>query len=128
MKHKDPRKRISQKHGLSSDAAIIVALIKEQPLEKNQLIKEASISPSTFSRDEPTLLDENVIKIIDGKYALWNYESKTTLLEKIFKDLKDSRTNAVNLGFLANLAGMPPEEIIVDAYRLAKENNILISE
>jgi hypothetical protein len=124
MRYKNPEDRQSQKRGLGSDAAIIVTLIKEQPLEKKQLIEKAHVSDSSFSRVEPILLREKLLKQVDGGYALWYFESNVTILEDIFKDLKKNERYYVKIEELANLAGIPPKEIESEAYRLAKKYGI----
>ena len=128
MNTKKPKEIKGRKGGLSSDAAIIVTLLKEQPLEKKLLIKKSMVSESSFSRDQPMLLDENVIKMVEGGYALWYYESTIILLEKKFMELQQSNESAVRIGTLANYSGTPPEKIREEAYRLGKQYRITVLE
>jgi hypothetical protein len=125
MRNKDPEERRSKKPRLSSDAAVLVALLKKQPLEKGELIKNARISDSSFSRDEPLLLRE-AIKIVNGRYVLINYESLDVDMEEIFKELKYENKDVVRIEELANKVGKPPEAIKEQAYSLGKKYGILI--
>ncbi|MCX6654167.1 MAG: hypothetical protein NTY03_03490 [Candidatus Bathyarchaeota archaeon] len=95
-------------------------------MEKKQLIEKAHVSDSSFSRVEPILLREKLLKQVDGGYALWYFESNVTILEDIFKDLKKNERYYVKIEELANLAGIPPKEIESEAYRLAKKYGISI--
>jgi len=73
-------------------------------------------------------LDENVIKMVEGGYALWYYESTISLLEKKFLELQQSKEPAVMIGTLANYSGTPPEDVRKEAYRLGKQYGIMVLE
>ncbi len=62
------------KRRLSSDARIIVALLRKQPLGKDELCKKAGVPLSTFYRICRMLEDLGILKEIEvGGYALWSY-------------------------------------------------------
>jgi len=77
-----PQNSSSRKRQLSSDAKIIVTLLKRQPQTKKELREETKISESAFYRNVFLLTEENIIKCEDGLYALWNFIS----LEKTVED------------------------------------------
>ncbi len=127
MRIKVPEDRQSKKPHFSSDAAILVALLKKQPQGKSELIKNSGISGSSFSRDEPLLLREGAMKIIEEGYVLSNYEKIDVDINEIFMILKGENRVEVTLEELANRMGKPPNTIIDQAYRLGKLYNIHIS-
>jgi hypothetical protein len=126
LRIKDPEDRSSIKARLGSDAAVLAVLLRNQPIEKRELITKAGISDSGFSRVEPLLLVEKLIKIIDGKYVLFNYENLDVDMEEIFKKFKNENKTEVRLEVLANMTGKPPEKIRDKAYSLAKKYNMHI--
>jgi len=127
MKIKDPEERWSKKPHLSTDAAILVALLKKQPQDKRELIKNSRVSDSSFSRDEPLLLREVAIKIVDEGYALSNYEKLDVDIEKEFRKLKVENRATVSIEELANRVGKPPELIREQSYRLGSKCKIIIT-
>jgi hypothetical protein len=121
----EPQKRISQKQKLSSDAAIMAVLMKRQPLGKKELIHGAAIDDSTFSRVEPLLLREEVIKITNDKYYLFNYEGDE-ILEEVFNQLAKNGKLVVMIEEVADLVGRPPEDIRKQAYKIGKKYGVHI--
>jgi hypothetical protein len=116
-----------RKRGLSSDAKIISALLK-QPLSKKEICMETKISDSTFHRNISLLIKSQKIKQVeDGKYALWEFE----YLEKIIKDafIKSmNQTWAFSSGRIVNMVGKNWPQIQVQAYKIAHELDLTISE
>jgi hypothetical protein len=125
MRNKKPEERLSQNKTLGSGAAIMAALMKGQPLSKRELIQKAAIDDSTFSRMEPLLLREDLIKVIDDKYYLFNYEFDE-VLDDIFKKFVNDGRKLVLIEEVADLAGRSPESIIDNAYKKAKKYDVHI--
>jgi hypothetical protein len=123
MRNKKPEERLSQNKKLGSGAAIMAALMKGQPLSKRELIQKAAIDDSTFSRMEPLLLREDLIKVIGDKYYLFNFEGDE-VLEEIFKKFMSEGRKLVQIEEVADLAGRSPESIIDNAYKIAKKYDV----
>jgi hypothetical protein len=83
---------------------------------------------STFSRVEPLLLREKLIKIVEEKYALINYELSDFNLEDVFRDMIKENSNVTTLSYLSNNVGKSPDFIKEDAYRLGKKYGVRISD
>jgi len=64
---------------LSTDARILIALIKRQPQKRLDLCKSARIHPTTFSRLKRLLTNEGIIKESASGYSLWNYNELPSL-------------------------------------------------
>lgn len=72
------------KRKLGSDAKLIIALLKEQPLEMDELCKRAGISLNTFFRIRPLLKKRGIIKETQKGYALFTYnEAEEQVIEAI---------------------------------------------
>ena len=63
-----------KKRKLSSDAKIIIALMKKQPQAKADICKQETVNPKTFYRVASFLEEIKIIKRIDGMDALWNFD------------------------------------------------------
>ena len=125
MRTKAPADRLSKKMRMGSDAAVLVALMRRQPLEKRDLIREAKIDDSTFSRVEPLLLSRGLIGITNDKYHLFNYEGGEELEEIFKKFVKDSKY-LVTLEEVADLVGRSPEGIKDQAYKMGHRYGVHI--
>lgn len=68
---------------LSADAKILIALTKQQPQKRLDLIKSAGIHPTTFSRIKRLLLNGGIIKETAHGYCLWNYIEPTSLWNRL---------------------------------------------
>src|SRR4030042_521649 len=66
--------KLSDQKKLGSEAKIIAALKNKQPLEPENICKAAGIDLSTFYRHFRVLERSKLVKRIDNKYALWDYE------------------------------------------------------
>jgi hypothetical protein len=64
------------KKELSSDAKIIVSLLKKQPQNTDELCKSAGVPRSTFYSDRPALENSGVLKETEKGYALWTYDDR----------------------------------------------------
>lgn len=118
--------KISDKKKLSSDAKVILVLMKRQPLAFQDLYKRAKIHEKTLYRLLRLLLDRGIIKeVSERKYALSDY----TTLEETFIKLKKkySALKEVSLDDLAYDVGKPPEDIRQKAYELAKKHGLRIA-
>lgn len=73
----------SDKRDLSADTKIIVALIREQPLNRTMLCEKAGIDTSTFYRVRRVLLNRNIIKKNDKGYCLFNFRDQQSLWEMV---------------------------------------------
>ena len=80
----------TSKSQLSSDARIIVALIKNQPLTKKEICDQTKISIQTFYRNISILNKKQIIKCVDQKYALRNFEPLETKIESAFSKLMNA--------------------------------------
>jgi hypothetical protein len=126
MSKKPGRKKQSsrnRKKQLSSDARIIYALNKEQPLSKAQLLEKAQVLPKTFDWIKPFLLEKQSIKRVDGMYALKEYDPSEKIIEDVFiSDMRARRQT--NSESLVNEVGKPWHEIESLAYKIAKKLNL----
>jgi len=66
--------KLSDQKKLGSEAKIIAVLKHNQPLEPENICKAAGIALSTFYRHFRVLERSKLVKKIDNKYALWDYE------------------------------------------------------
>jgi len=121
-----PQQSAFRKRQLSSDAKIIVALLKNQPQDKAQLLQSTGVSESAFYRDASFLLGTGIIKITDGTYSLWFFDP----LEKIIEDTLikfTSEKQFVNAIVISNEIGKPWPEIASLTYQVAKKLGLTIS-
>jgi len=69
---------------LSTDAKIIVALLREQPQSIDKICTSAGISKRTFYYKRAVLEKSGIIREVDGDYALWTYvEAEKAVMETI---------------------------------------------
>ena len=116
-----------RKNKLSSDAIIIIALIKKQPQTKEEICQKALVGIKTFYRIASFLEEKDIIKRIDGLYALWNFD----FLEKTIEDAlsKLLRENLVVYPiFVVNEIGKPWPEIEAVTYKIANKLGLTITE
>ena len=104
MDHKDSRKdannrgwKTSDQKELSADTKIIGALKGKAPQDVADICEKANINKSTFYRYRHLLLGNGLMKEIDGKYVLWDYEESPTLWFRKQQELQKAR------GFLIKL-------------------------
>lgn len=120
-KEKDSR----PKKELLSDAKFLVALLKGQPLSKNELLNHPTykLRKSTFDRSKERLIDNKVIKEVDGKFSLWNYEPLEAKLEECFRgwEREGLFVRTVSIDDLSNRVGESPDEVKRFAYKLARK-------
>lgn len=108
------RKRVGslfyRKRGLSSDARIILALLKKQPQSIDDLCKNASIPRQTQYRVLPTLKDLGIIVETQRGYALGNY-----------KDAEEAVIKAIEKWRIMGFRDPDPREI-ADEVNLSTED------
>lgn len=106
---------------LSADAKIIFALLKNQPQNKADLIKTQKLSEPTFYRVINLLKNKDIIKLEDGKYALWNYDCTEKQIKEILMQPVTDRNWRVSFLTIANQVGKPYSQIEPLVYRIVKE-------
>ena len=110
----------SKKKQLSTDAKIIRILLKEQPLTGKEICEKEKINPQTFSRHIKFLLETNLIKSLDNKYALWNFDPIETQIESAFSILFQ-KCMFVSSDLIACEVGKPWSEIESLTLKIAKK-------
>ena len=122
--------KTSDKRELSSDAKVIIALMKRQPLEIKELAKVAGTHPATVSRNIRLLINKDVLKVTPTGYALRNYIELEGSLRAVLQHLKDRKYTAVSLRRLSDETNLAPtnDELIRVAYSLAPEYGLKIRE
>jgi len=126
------RRRVNRslysKKGLSSDARIIVALLKKQPQSTDDLCKSAGIGRSTFYFVRPILQDSGVLKGNDDEgYSLWFFSE----LEKEVEDALFRLTNkglAFGLEELMSEVGKPLSEIEPEVFKILRTYGLTIRD
>lgn len=117
----------SRKKDLSSDAKILVVLMKEQPLTNAEIQIKAKISHATFYNTMPQLETWNIVKRVDYKYmiAISGFTDTLFELDAFLQSCIEKHGNfssqVISLEDLANSVGKPPKDIEKDAYYLAKK-------
>ena len=112
---------VRKKRQLSADAALIVALMKKQPQNKEELIKTAQIDERTFYRLSSRLQRLDIIKRTDGMYALKGFDfTEKTIEDAFLKFLNEGRT-MIYSDFIVNEVGKPWQEIQSVTFSVAKK-------
>ena len=115
------KESVSRKDQLSSDAKIIIALLKRQPLTKKEICIETKLSQQTFYRNVSLLKRKQIIQDLDQKYALWNFEPLETKIEAVFSKLMEETNYAIGADQIVNKMGMPWHEIEHLTLKIAKK-------
>jgi DNA-binding transcriptional regulator LsrR (DeoR family) len=110
----------SGKNQLSSDAKIIIALIKKQPQTKQEICKETKISDRTFYRIISLLNEQKIVKIEDHTYALWYFNPLEKQIEDAFSKLL-KQNPIVHYSHIVNEVGRPWSEIEASTLKIAKK-------
>lgn len=118
--------RLSHRTRLSSDAKVIIALMKDQPQKLNDLCRNAGIHPSTFYRIRPLLINMEILKETVRGYTLRFYSELDEKVEKALREYKDTGYEQVGLNDLANKVGESPKVIEEITYRLAPKYGLEI--
>jgi len=113
------------KRRLSSDARIIIALLKKHPQNKDEICKSAEVSKSAFYRLRPVLEDFGIIKEVEGGYALWTFsELEKTVEDALFRLIGEGYR--ITLEDLTNEVGKPWSEIETVTYAILKKYKLQI--
>jgi len=108
------RKRVSispyVKRELSSDAKIIVALLKKQPQNTDELCKSAAVPLSTFYSIRSALQNSGVLKETEKGYALWTYDDQEEAVTQAIKKWRRIAFCDPLPAEIADETGMSPDE------------------
>jgi hypothetical protein len=115
-----------RKKELSSDAKIIVALLRKQPKTKEEICKETETKDKVFYRNVSLLEKMHIIKSIDHKYALWDFEPVELKIEDAFSKLTKT-TAFIGQDRIVNEVGLPWHEIEKLTFKIAKKLGLAIS-
>lgn len=116
-----------RKRRLSSDARLIVALLKNQPQNRVSLCKSAGLSKSMFYYILPLLKESRIIRETKRGYVLWNYSGLDDIVENAFlKLMVETKGYHLTIDDIANRIGVPPDKIEASVYRLVKKYGMKI--
>jgi len=116
---------ISHRRKISSDARLIVALLKKQPQKMDELCKRAGVHLSTFYRVLPLLDGKGIIKETENGYVLWTFSELDWMVEKAFKEVR-KEGYSMTLEAIAGKMGLPSSEIEAALYRIAKKYGMIV--
>jgi hypothetical protein len=126
-KPQSPNPSSSRKNQLSSDAKIIITLIKEQPQTKEEICKETKISPRTFYRIISLLEEQKIVKCEDHTYALWYFNPLEKQIEAaLSKYITEEKYVTCNI--IVDEIGKPWREIEALTLEVAKKKGLRITE
>lgn len=110
----------SRKNKVSSDAKIIISLIKNQPQTKEEICKETKTRDRTFYRIISLLREQKIVKYEDHTYALWYFNPLEKQIEDAFSKLLVG-DESLHSSHIANEIGKPWHEIEVATYKIARK-------
>lgn len=87
----------SDKRKLAVETKIIFALMKEQPQSVKSLCRNARVHMSSFYRVRRLLINEGILKKINGKYVLWNFVELQSLWDRLQTDIKGAKGELVKM-------------------------------
>jgi len=99
-----------RKLGLSSDAKVILALLRRQPQRRDELLKSAHISLQTWYRVFPTLERFKILKETERGYALSTYVDREEDVVETIKRWKDVAFRFPDLTEIADATGISPQD------------------
>jgi sugar-specific transcriptional regulator TrmB len=114
---------MSHRTGLSTDAKLIIALLRKQPQAKDELCKNSGIHLSSFYRILPLLKGRGIIKETEGGFALWTYIELEKAIENAL-DKFEKTDSIIALNKIASEVGVPPSEIESIIYHIAKKRGM----
>jgi hypothetical protein len=121
-----PKHSPFKKRQLSSDAKIIITLIKKQPQTKEEICIETEISDRTFYRIISLLEVRQIVKRVDHTYALWNFDFIEKTIETAMTKLL-GENGYVNSEWLIDEVGKPWQEIQSATLKIAKKLGLTIT-
>lgn len=115
------------KKKFGSDAKILLALIKKQPQSRQEIMDNGNLKTSAYQRAMPLLIREKIVKKKGNQYTLYNYVDWKGRLEQVVREysIKFPR-GQLSLTDLANVVGMPPKNIKIEAFQLTHKYGIKI--
>jgi hypothetical protein len=126
-KPQSPVPSSSRKNQLSSDAKIIITLLKKQPQTKEEICKETKIGIRTFYRIISLLEEQKIVKCEDHTYALWYFNPLEKQIEAAFSRLLIGN-EIVHFSHLVNEIGRPWNEIEAVTLKVAKKLGLTRSD
>lgn len=87
----------SDQKKLGADALIIASLKDKQPQTIESICKSAGIDKSTFYRHSHILESSGLVKKVNGKYALWYYNTSPSLWDRLVAGLQKHRAPLISL-------------------------------
>jgi len=120
--------KMSDKRKLSSDAKVIIQLMKRQPQKPKDLSRSAGIDISSVYRMLRMLVNNGLLKETDKGYALWFYKDFENKMDTYLQHLKNEDTLQFPLEHIAAHVGIPPdnEEFRKVAYRLLSKHDLRV--
>jgi len=125
---KKSKSRTNKKRQLSSDAKIIVALLKKHPQTKQELCEKTKISESTFYRNISLLEKQQIIKCANKTYALSNFDSLEKTVQTTLTKLIAQDNWYIYPHYVADEVGKPWAEIEIVTYKIAKQLGLTITK
>lgn len=124
---KKHRYRKSDKLKLSSDAKILVALMRKQPQQLDELCKNAGIHKTLFYRMRRLLINRGILKETEKGYALWFYDALESKCERAIKELSEMywQVTRNDVGIKARI---PVDKIKEPLFRYASKYDLRIGE
>ena len=116
-----------KKTQLSSDAKIIIALIKMQPQSKEEICEKTKVSDRTFYRIISLLEKQKITKSQDHMYSLWNFDFTEKTIQDALTKLTQGTTFATP-NQIANEVGKPWPEIQAATYKIAHKLGLTITQ
>ena len=120
------QKSLSNRKRLSSDAAIIIALIKKGPQDKQQLLLSSGVKDREFYRSISLLQEKNYVYSRDGKYCLWFFKPLEPQIEAALATLT-AGNHFTTLSEVANELAVNWQEIAKLTLKVAKKHGYMIT-
>lgn len=122
-----PPTNTKEKKQLSSEARIIIALMKKQPLTKKEILDETKMGESTFYRYISLFEDHGIVKYVEQKYILWNFDPVETQIENAFnKLLSQPGIWYTTQNHIVNEIGVPWQKIETQTIKIANKLGLQI--
>jgi hypothetical protein len=115
----------SKKRKLSADASIILALLRRQPQNREELCRSAKVSKSNFYRVHSFLEKHKIVKKTEGGYVLFFYNQLEKSIENALVRLIEG-SSVFSVEELASEVGKPWSEIESVTYTLLKKLGLTI--
>ena len=96
-----PQSSPYRKTQLTSDAAIIVELIRNQPQSKESLMETSKVKERMLYRTLAFLQEQKIVKYEEEMYSLWNFDLVEKVIEAAFVKFTDKKITFIGLGLIA---------------------------